>query len=92
MVNFLRGYRLLASAHKWSIVQKLLTIEHDKNHRGSSTAYLFTTTRLTGHNVLNKEGINMAQDNTEADAYYGEDDANNEELDLSFLDEDEPKK
>ncbi len=30
-------------------------------------------------------------DNTEADGYYGEDDSNDEELDLSFLDEDEPK-
>lgn len=30
--------------------------------------------------------------NTEADGYYGDDDAGTEELDLSFLDEDEPKK
>lgn len=38
----------------------------------------------------------MQPDNTnaEADGYYGEDDVNTEELDLSFLDEDkdEPKK
>ncbi len=32
------------------------------------------------------------QDNTEADGYYGEDDSSDEELDLSFLDEDEDKK
>lgn len=34
----------------------------------------------------------MAQaDNTEADGYYGEDDSTDEELDLSFLDENEDK-
>ena len=33
----------------------------------------------------------MAENNTEADGYYGEDDAGDEELDLSFLDEDEKK-
>lgn len=33
----------------------------------------------------------MTQDNTEADGYYGEDDASDEELDLSFLDKDEDK-
>lgn len=30
-------------------------------------------------------------DNTAADGYYGEDDAADEELDLSFLDKDEDK-
>jgi hypothetical protein len=30
--------------------------------------------------------------NPEADGYYGEDNVNEEELDLSFLDEDEDKK
>lgn len=30
----------------------------------------------------------MTQDNADADGYYGEDDSNNEDLDLSFLDED----
>jgi len=35
----------------------------------------------------------MQPDNihSDADGYYGEDDASNEELDLSFLDEDEQK-
>jgi hypothetical protein len=28
----------------------------------------------------------------EADAYYGDDDLNNDELDVSFLDEEEPTK
>lgn len=31
----------------------------------------------------------MADAPTDADGYYGEDDDNNEDLDLSFLDEDE---
>ena len=30
-------------------------------------------------------------ENTEADGYYGDDDVNDEELDLSFLDNDEEK-
>lgn len=35
----------------------------------------------------------MAADQTPADGYYGDDDVNaNEELDLSFLDEDEDQK
>lgn len=35
----------------------------------------------------------MAADQTPADAYYGDDDANtDDELDLSFLDEDEEQK
>lgn len=29
---------------------------------------------------------------SQADGYYGDDDGTDEELDLSFLDEDEPKK
>ncbi len=33
----------------------------------------------------------MAQDNTEADGYYGEDDMGDDELDLSFLDEKDEK-
>lgn len=31
----------------------------------------------------------MTQDNSQADGYYGEDDVNTDELDLSFLDKDE---
>ncbi len=31
------------------------------------------------------------EDNTPADAYYGDEDVHNEEIDLSFLDEDEKK-
>lgn len=36
----------------------------------------------------------MAQDNVapDADGYYGDEDMNSEELDLSFLDEDEEEK
>ena len=34
----------------------------------------------------------MDNTNTEADGYYSDDDANSDELDLSFLDEDQPKK
>jgi len=34
----------------------------------------------------------MDNTNPEADGYYGEDNVNDEELDLSFLDEDESKK
>ena len=34
----------------------------------------------------------MTDNKADADAYYGEDDTNNEDLDLSFLDEDESKK
>lgn len=30
----------------------------------------------------------MAQDETQADGYYGDDNFDNEELDLSFLDDD----
>jgi len=33
----------------------------------------------------------MAEDNTQADGYYGEDDGTDEELDLSFLDEKDDK-
>lgn len=33
----------------------------------------------------------MTQNTPEADGYYGEDDSNDEELDLSFLDKDEDK-
>ena len=32
------------------------------------------------------------QDDTTADGYYGDDESSDEELDLSFLDEDEDKK
>jgi hypothetical protein len=32
----------------------------------------------------------MADNTTDADGYYGDDDATDEELDLSFLDEDKP--
>jgi hypothetical protein len=31
----------------------------------------------------------MAETDTSADAYYGEDDPNTDEIDLSFLDEDQ---
>jgi len=34
----------------------------------------------------------MTDIKTDADAYYGEDDNNDADLDLSFLDEDETKK
>lgn len=34
----------------------------------------------------------MPQEDTQADGYYGDEDANLEELDLSFLDEDETTK
>jgi hypothetical protein len=34
----------------------------------------------------------MAENNAPADAYYGDDEMNNEELDLSFLDEKEDDK
>jgi hypothetical protein len=33
----------------------------------------------------------MADDTQDADGYYGDDDSNVEDLDLSFLDEDESK-
>lgn len=33
----------------------------------------------------------MPQEDSQADGYYGEEDVNSEELDLSFLDEDEKK-
>jgi hypothetical protein len=33
----------------------------------------------------------MAQEDAQADGYYGEDDFDNEELDLSFLDEKDEK-
>jgi hypothetical protein len=40
----------------------------------------------------NITGGYMADANTAAaDGYYGDDDPNTEEIDLSFLDEDEPK-
>ena len=33
----------------------------------------------------------MADDATQADGYYGDEELNNDELDLSFLDDDESK-
>jgi hypothetical protein len=33
----------------------------------------------------------MAEENTQADGYYGDSEVSEEELDLSFLDEDETK-
>lgn len=32
----------------------------------------------------------MSEDNSNADSYYGDSEANEEELDLSFLDDDKP--
>lgn len=34
----------------------------------------------------------MAENDAQADGYYGEDDASTQDLDLSFLDEDESEK
>lgn len=38
---------------------------------------------------INRRGIDMAQDDVQADGYYAEDDMGDDELDLSFLDEKE---
>lgn len=47
------------------------------------------------HNFMSYlTGAKMAQDNTttDADGYYGDEDVQDEELDLSFLDEDDESK
>jgi len=50
----------------------------------------FTNYLITG--ILKYlKGDSMESDKTNADGYYGEDEAGDDELDLSFLDEDEKK-
>ncbi len=53
---------------------------------------LFTILIITLIIYVYKKGNVMKDDSLQADGYYGEDEVDNQELDLSFLDDDEEKK